>query len=483
MRVLGAPRRLLCDGAVCGPRPFVVRSGEARAPSAGRVIAVDETRRRYHIITQGCQMNVRDSQAMAGLLSGLGYEAAEDPADADVILLNTCTVREGADDRAYGRMGELRQLKRRRPGLILGMAGCLVQKDRERVLKRAPWLDLVFGVHNIHRLPELLRQAQAGCMPVYDVWDRSDKTQPLPVLPAVRSGTVRGFVNIIHGCNKFCTFCIVPYVRGRERSVAPDDVVAEVRSLAAAGFREVTLLGQNVDSYGHDLTPRTDLATLLERVHDVEGIDRIRFTTSHPRDMSRRLIETVASLPKACEHIHLPVQAGDDALLRRMHRAYTTAQYRATIDLIRTAMPRASITTDLIVGFPGETETEFEGTLRLVEQVRFDACNTAMYSPREGTPAAGYADQVDEGTKRRRLHALNQLQERVAAEINRALIGTVQEILVEEPGRRGGVLGRTRTNKIATFDGAADLVGRTVTVEVVEAGSWVLHGRAVQVQA
>ncbi len=442
---------------------------------------MDATRKRYHIITQGCQMNVRDSQAMAGLLSGLGYEPADDPSDADVILLNTCTVREGADDKAYGRMGELRQLKRERPGLILGMAGCLVQKDRERVLKRAPWIDVVFGVHNIHRLPELLRQAQDGCQPAYDVWERSDKAQPLPMLPAVRTGTVRGFVNIIHGCNKFCTFCIVPYVRGRERSVPPDDVVTEVRALAAEGFREVTLLGQNVDSYGHDLVPRVDLAHLLERVHDVDGIERIRFTTSHPRDMSQRLIDAVAALPKACEHIHLPVQAGDDGLLRRMHRAYTTAQYRATIDTIRAAMPRASITTDLIVGFPGETEAEFEGTLGLVEQVRFDACNTAMYSPREGTPAAGYVDQVSDEAKRRRLFALNQLQERIAAEINRTLVGGTQEVLVEQLGRKGGVLGRTRTNKIVTFEGGAELIGRTMPVEIVESGSWVLHGRAARV--
>lgn len=442
---------------------------------------MDTVPRRYHIITQGCQMNVRDSQAMAGLLAGLGYERADDPGDADVILLNTCTVREGADDKAYGRLGELRALKRRRPGLILGMAGCLVQKDRDRVLKRAPWLDLVFGVHNIHRLPEMLREAQDGCMPVYEVWDRSDKERPLPVLPAVRAGGVRGFVNIIHGCNKFCTFCIVPYVRGRERSVPPETVVAEVQALAAAGFREVTLLGQNVDSYGHDLTPRRDLADLLCLVHEVEGIERIRFTTSHPRDMTRRLIETVAALPKACEHIHLPVQAGHDALLKRMHRAYTTAQYRATIDTIRQAMPRASITTDIIVGFPGETEDEFDGTLRLVETVRFDAVNTAMYSPRDGTPAAGYPDQVADETKRRRLHALNQMQERIAAEVNAGVVGTVQDVLVEEPGTRGGVLGRTRTNKIVTFDGASDLVGRTVPVEIVDAGSWVLRGRTVPV--
>ncbi|HLJ58704.1 MAG TPA: tRNA (N6-isopentenyl adenosine(37)-C2)-methylthiotransferase MiaB [bacterium] len=442
---------------------------------------MDTPPRRYHIITQGCQMNVRDSQAMAGLLAGLGYERADDPADADVILLNTCTVREGADDKAYGRLGELRALKRRRPGLILGMAGCLVQKDRDRVRKRAPWLDLVFGVHNIHRLPELLRAAQDGCMPVYEVWDRSDKERPLPVLPAVRAGGVRGFVNIIHGCNKFCTFCIVPYVRGRERSVAPEAVVAEVQALAGGGFREVTLLGQNVDSYGHDLAPRRDLADLLCLVHEVAGIERIRFTTSHPRDMTRRLIETVAALPKACEHIHLPVQAGHDALLKRMHRAYTTAQYQATIETIRQAMPGASITTDVIVGFPGETEDEFDGTLRLVETVRFDAVNTAMYSPREGTPAAGYADQVPEETKRRRLHALNQMQERIAAEVNAGLVGTVQDVLVEEPGTRGGVLGRTRTNKIVTLDGGPELVRRIVPAKIVDAGSWVLRGRAVAV--
>jgi tRNA-2-methylthio-N6-dimethylallyladenosine synthase len=443
-----------------------------------------EPAKKFHIITQGCQMNVRDSEAMAGLLAEMGYRPTEDPAQADVVLLNTCTVREGADDRAYGRLGELRALKRQRPGLVLGIAGCLVQKDRERVLERAPWVDLVFGVHNIHRLPDLLRQSQDGCMPVYEVWERSERDRPLPTLPALRSGTVRGFVNIIHGCNKFCTFCIVPYVRGRERSVAPDTVVAEVRAFALQGYREVTLLGQNVDSYGRDFTPRQDLADLLRLVHGVEGIERIRFTTSHPRDMTVKLIRAVADLPKVCEHIHLPVQSGSDAVLHRMHRAYTTSQYRTTVNLIREAMPHASITTDIIVGFPGETDEEFDGTIRLVNEVRFDAVNTAMYSPREGTPAATYLNQVPEETARRRLHALNPLQERIAGEINRRLVGTCQEILVEETGKKGGVVGRTRTNKIVTCDGGPELIGGTVPVEIAEAGSWVLRGRRrVQVPA
>lgn len=424
-------------------------------------------------------MNVRDSEAMAGLLAAMGFEPTDDPAQADVILLNTCTVRESAEERAYGRLGELRALKRRRPGLILGMAGCLVQKDRERVLEKAPWLDVVFGVHNIHRLPELLRQARDGCLPVYEVWDRPDRDRPLPALPALRGSRVRAFVNIIHGCNKFCTFCIVPYVRGRERSVPPDQVVAEVRAAAAQGYKEVTLLGQNVDSYGHDLVPRCDLAALLRRVHEVPGIERIRFTTSHPRDMTRTLIRTVAELPKVCEHIHLPVQSGDDGILKRMHRAYTVAQYRATVDAIREAMPQASITTDIIVGFPGETDEAFERTLRFVEEVQFDAINTAMYSPRAGTPAATYPDQVPEDVKRRRLHSLNQLQERIALALNRRLLGAVQDVLVEEPGTRGGVVGRTRTNKVVVLDGGADLVGRTVEVEILEAGSWVLRGRPV----
>ena len=422
-------------------------------------------------------MNVRDSEAMAALLAGMGYQPAEHPEDADIILLNTCTVREGADEKAFGRLGELRAVKRQRPGLILGIAGCLVQKERERVRERAPYLDLVFGVHNIHRLPELIRQVRDGCMPVYEVWDRSERDHSLPVLPALRGSAVRGFVNIIHGCNKFCTFCIVPYVRGRERSVLPETVVAEVEGLAAQGYREVTLLGQNVDSYGHDLIPRRGLADLLQMVHGVDGIERIRFTTSHPRDMTPTLIRTVAALPKVCEHIHLPVQAGDDGVLRRMHRAYTTAQYRTTIDAIRAAMPQASVTTDVIVGFPGETDEAFAGTVRLVNELRFDAVNTAVYSPRDGTPAAGYPDQVPDEIKRRRLHALNQLVTRIASEVNQPLVGTRQEVLVESPGTRGGVVGRTRTNKVVTVAGDPDLIGRAVPVEITAAGSWVLHGR------
>jgi tRNA-2-methylthio-N6-dimethylallyladenosine synthase len=433
---------------------------------------------RYHVITYGCQMNVRDSETLAGLLESMGYQPADRPEDADVVLVNTCTVREGADERAYGRLGELRRLKQHKPGLVLGVAGCLVQKDREEVLRRAPHVDLVFGVHNLHRLPELLRQVQEGCQRVYEVWDRRPKDEPLPVLPAARRGRVRAYVNIIHGCNKFCTFCIVPFVRGRERSVPPEQVVAEVRELAAQGFVEVTLLGQNVDSYGHDLRPRTDLADLLRRVHEVDGIRRIRFTTSHPRDMTEKLIRTVAELPKVCEHVHLPVQSGDDEVLRRMHRTYTVSDYLRTVDLIRHHMPQASITTDLIVGFPGETEEQFENTLRLVERVGFDACNTAAYSPRPGTKAATFPDQVDEATKQRRLWALNQLAERVAYARNQPLVGTTQEVLVEEVGRQGGVVGRTRTNKVVTLDGPAEWVGRVLAVRITEAGSWVLRGEA-----
>lgn len=430
----------------------------------------------FHIITQGCQMNVRDSEAMAALLAGMGYQASETPDDADIILLNTCTIREGADDKAYGRLGELRALKRRRSGVILGIAGCVVQKERERVRERAPYLDLVFGVHNIHRLPELIRQVRDGCMPVYEVWDRSERDRPLPVLPALRGNPVRGFVNIIHGCNKFCTFCIVPYVRGRERSVPPDDVVAEVRALARQGYREVTLLGQNVDSYGHDLRPRRDLADLLCLVHDVDGIERIRFTTSHPRDMTPKLIQTMAGLARVCEHVHLPVQAGDDRVLRRMHRAYTTDRYRATVSAIRDAMPGASVTTDVIVGFPGETDEEFENTVSLVTDLRFDTVNTAVYSPRDGTPAAGYPDHVPAEVTRRRLQALNQLVERIAAEVNRPLVGTRQEVLVDGVGTRGGVVGRTRTNKVVVLDGDQSLIGRTIPVDIASAGSWVLRG-------
>ena len=423
-------------------------------------------------------MNVRDSEAMAGHLAAMGYSPTEIPDEADIILLNTCTIRQGADDKAFGRLGELAALKRKRPEVILGIAGCLVQHERQRVRERAPYLDLVFGVHNIHRLPELIRQVRDGCMPVYEVWDRAERDRPLPVQPALRGSAVRAFVNIIHGCNKFCTFCIVPYVRGRERSVSPEAVVAEVEGLATQGYREVTLLGQNVDSYGHDLAPRRDLADLLRLVHAVRGIERIRFTTSHPRDMTPRLIQTVADLPKVCEHIHLPAQAGDDRVLRRMHRAYTTAQYRATIDAIRAAMPRASVTTDVIVGFPGETDEEFDGTVRLVNEVRFDAVNTATYSPREGTPAAGYPDQVPEEVKRRRLHALNYLVECIAAEVNQPLVGTRQDVLVESTGTRGGVIGRTRTNKVVTLDGGPEWIGRMVPVEITSAGSWVLRGRA-----
>jgi len=441
--------------------------------------------RKFCIITYGCQMNVRDSEAMAGILVQMGYTPTEDPEEADVILLNTCTVREGAEERAYGRINELHALKRRKPHLIIGMAGCIPQKDRERVLVKAPHVDLVFGVHNIHRLPDLLQEAREGCMPVYEVYQRPP--QDLPRLPALRTNRVRAYVNIIHGCNKWCTFCIVPITRGPERSVPPEQVLSEIEELARQGYREVTLLGQNVDSYGHDLKPRVDLADLLVMVHDVEGIQRIRFTTSHPRDMTLKLIQTVAALPKVCEHIHLPVQSGDDLILSRMRRGYTVAQYKEIISAIREHIPGVSVTTDVIVGFPGETEEQFENTLRLLEEVRFDAVNSAMYSPREYTRAATFPDQVDEEIKRRRLWRLNSLQERIAWEINRQLVGTRQEVLLEGPGEKGGLVGRTRTNKVVVVEEGGiepgegeKLVGKTVDVFITDAGSWVLRGRLVK---
>ncbi|MBM3450998.1 MAG: MiaB/RimO family radical SAM methylthiotransferase, partial [Armatimonadetes bacterium] len=289
--------------------------------------------------------------------------------------------------------------------------------------------------------------------------------------PSARRRGVKGFVNIIDGCNRFCTFCIVPFVHGRERSVPTEQVIAEVAALAADGVREITLLGQNVDSYGHDLTPRLDLAALLSRVHDVPGIDRIRFTTSHPRDMTPQLVRAVAALPKLCDHIHLPVRPGNDEVLRRIHRAYTGDEYLRIVDEIRCWMPAASITTDFIIGFPGETDAQFDNRLRLVEQGAFDACNTAIYSPRDVTKVAAYVDVVDEQTGKDRLSALNQIAERVAAAWNRPLIGTTQEILADE-------VGRTRTNKVVTVEGAPLSIGQLTSVRITDAGSWVMRGEA-----
>ena len=451
--------------------------------------------KKARVVAFGCQMNERDAETISGLLEQIGYATADADADADVVIFVTCCVRENAENRAVGNLGDMKRLKAQKPGMIIGICGCMVQQERVRhmVQQRMPWVDLVFGTHNIHRLPELMARVEAGER-VIEVWDEAHEI--VEGLPAARAFRHKAFVNITYGCNNFCTYCIVPYVRGRERSRRPDDILSEVRGLAASGCREVTLLGQNVNSYGRGLPPGDDgriwgFADLLRAVNTVEGIARIRFTTSHPRDFSDEMIEAAASCDRVCGHFHLPLQAGSDRVLKMMNRGYTSARYLDLADRIRQAVPGASITTDIMVGFPGETEVDFQATLDMVRQARFDAAFTFIYSPREGTPAASMPDQVPEEAKRERIYRLIDLVNATAEGANKSLRGRVVEVMVDGPSERDPSIlaGRTRSNKMVHWrpddregTSAHLMPGDLAMVRVLEPRTWTLHGEAAGVQ-
>ncbi len=425
---------------------------------------------RYHIWTEGCQMNEADSAKLAAGLARLGYEESPRPEEADLAVVNTCVVRQKAEDRAISYLGYLRHLKERRnPRLRIAVMGCLVGPKVDDLKSRFPFVDVWARPQDFDAiLRQLVPESDLGG----EFWP---ETFPEPRGPTA-------YVPVIHGCDKFCTYCIVPYRRGRERSRPVADVQREVRYLCSRGVREVTLLGQTVEAYGHDLPDRPDLGDLMAAIHDTPGLERIRFLTSYPRDMTERIVRRVAELPKVCEYFNIPVQSGDDAVLARMRRGYTVAEYLEKIDLIRRLVPGAAITTDVIVGFCGETEEEFQHTLDLLAQVRFDKVHVAAYSPRPGTIAwRRMEDDVPQYEKMRRLHAVEALQEGIARQLNEALVGTVQEVLVE--GERGGKLyGRTRTNKLVHFPGEAR-PGDLVQVRIQRASPWSLQGEMAEAAA
>ncbi|MFY9603231.1 MAG: tRNA (N6-isopentenyl adenosine(37)-C2)-methylthiotransferase MiaB, partial [bacterium] len=420
--------------------------------------------KKYHIRTYGCQMNERDSETLAGILADLGYTRTASVEEADLILFNTCCVRETAERKIYGRLNELRPLKKKRPDLLIGVGGCMAQKDKERVLTKAPHVDFVFGTHNIQELPELISKAAALSEPLVQVWEEGQV--PLVDLPAQREGKLKAYVTITYGCTNFCTYCIVPYVRGKERSRPPQDIIQEVTELAQEGYKEVTLLGQNVNTYGRDLGKGVSFAQLLREVNQVEGIQRIRYTTSHPRDFTAEIIAAVRDCDKVCEHFHLPIQAGSNRILQRMNRGYTREEYLQLVERIREEVPDCSITTDIIVGFPGEEEEDFAATLDIVRQVRFDNAFTFVFSPRSGTPAAKMKEQVPEDVKKERLNRLMELQDRISRDINEELRGKELEVLVEGTSKKEEKIltSRTRTNKLVLFPGEEDLMGELVTV-------------------
>jgi tRNA-2-methylthio-N6-dimethylallyladenosine synthase len=429
-------------------------------------------------------MNEHDSERIAGLLESGGYEPVEDASDAGVIVLNTCAVRENADNRLYGSLGHLKPLKDRDPALRIVVAGCLAQKDRGRIQERAPWVDVVIGTHALAGLLELLRMAEADG-PQMDV---REYTEVFPsALPARRGSRHHAWVSVSVGCDNRCTFCIVPLVRGPQRSRSIGDILAEVRGLARDGVVEVTLLGQNVNTYGRDLTvagssARPRFAELLAAVNDVEGIRRIRFMSPHPHDFTDDVVEAMATCDSVCEHIHFPLQSGSDRVLRIMKRSYRSERYLAWLERIRRGIPGVAVTSDIIVGFPGETSEDFEATRRVGEEARFDAAFTFQYSPRPGTEAAGFDEQVPKEVVQERFDRLVSLQQEISMERNRALVGSRQEILVEGEGRKGNLKGRTRTNKLVhVADGHAE--GTFVHALVTEAHPHHLTGRVVAAPA
>ncbi|KZE82208.1 tRNA (N6-isopentenyl adenosine(37)-C2)-methylthiotransferase MiaB [Paenibacillus elgii] len=434
----------------------------------------------YLIQTYGCQMNEHDTETIKGLLEQMGYRSTDDRKQADIILLNTCAVRENAEDKVFGELGHLKHLKIEKPSLILGVCGCMSQEESvvNRILKKHPFVDLIFGTHNIHRLPFLLKEAMFSKEMVIEVWSKEGDI--IENLPKKREG-IKAWVNIMYGCDKFCTYCIVPYTRGKERSRLPQDVIAEVRDLARQGFKEIMLLGQNVNAYGKDFDDmKYGLGDLMDEVRKID-IPRVRFTTSHPRDFDDHLIEVLAKKGNLMEHIHLPVQSGSNEILKRMSRKYTREHYLELVAKIKKAIPDVVLTTDIIVGFPGETDEQFEETISLVQEVGYDSAFTFIYSPREGTPAAGMEDNVPYEVKRDRLIRLNDVLNVYAKQSNERLKGQTLEVLVEGESKNNAAVlaGRSRTNKLVHFEGPKELVGRFVQVKITETPTFYIKGELV----
>ena len=435
---------------------------------------------KLYIKTFGCQMNEYDSARMADVLrESHGLIPTQDPAEADVLLLNTCSVREKAQEKVFSQLGLWRELKDSRPHVVIGVGGCVASQEGDGITRRAPYVDLVFGPQTLHRLPAMLDGVRSGGRALVDV--SFPEIEKFDCLPAPRADGCTAYVSVMEGCSKYCTFCVVPYTRGEEVSRRLDDVIVEVVQLAAQGVREITLLGQNVNAYQgarHD-GRIADLATLIHYVAAVEGIERIRFTTSHPREFDHRLIAAYSAVPKLVAHLHLPVQSGSDRILALMKRGYTVADYRHKIEQLREVRPGISVSTDIIIGFPGETERDFEATMELVAAIGFDQSFSFIYSPRPGTPAAGLPDQTPVADKHRRLEALQQRINTHSYSISRAMVGSRQRVLVEGPAKKNPrqLAGRTENNRWVNFDGDARLVGKFVDVSITDAMPNSLRGR------
>lgn len=431
----------------------------------------------YCIVTYGCQMNDNDSEIMAGILEKQGLRRIEDEHEADVVLVNTCVVREGAEERAVGRVQSLSTTKKQR-GTIIGVTGCMAQKEGEEILKRLPHTDAVVGTRDLFKIDQIIEQVRSGGKPVIATQD-VDKPVFLGDQPVRRAHGQKAFATIMYGCNNFCSFCIVPKTRGREVSRPPDEIVRELQGLVAQGYQEVMLLGQNVNSYMHK---GVDFADLLRIVDQVDGLRRVRFMTSHPKDCSDKLIDVVADLDSICTNMHLPVQAGSNRVLRRMKRFYTRDEYLTLVQKVRERIPNATISTDVIVGFPDETDEDFEQTYELLEESRWDSAYIFMYSPREGTKSAQWIDSIPPEVKKHRVQRCIGRQEEISAEINKGYVGRTVEVLVESLSKKrdSEVMGRTIGDKCVIFSGDNSLVGQLVNVEIRESHAHTLFGHAVE---
>ena len=435
--------------------------------------------KKLYIQTYGCQMNQYDSDRIVQVMARRGYDRTDRIESADLILLNTCSVRDKAEQKVYSALGSWKEFKESRDGVVIGVGGCVAQQEGENLLKRVPHLDLVFGTHNIHKLPEMVEQVQADHDRPLEIAFYRDPAYMEDADNTTHARGVKAYVTIMQGCNKVCSFCIVPHVRGRELSRPSAKIIAEVESLVANGVVEIMLLGQNVNSYGKLTTGELSFAELLGRINTVDGLERIRFTTSHPQDLSPELIEAFAGLDKLCEHLHLPVQSGSDTVLARMRRGYTRREYLQRIQQLRERCPDVALSSDIIVGFPGETDAEFAQTLELLEELEYDEIFSFAYSPRPQTVSAKlYADDIPQNVKKDRLIKVQTLQRELSLAKNRRCIGGIEEILVDGPSRlkNGQLMGRTRTNRIVNVIGPGNLVGRLTPVRITGATATSLIG-------
>ena len=457
---------------------------EAIAEKNNRYFAINKRKPKYMITTFGCQMNEHDSEKLAGMLDAMGYEPTLMTDDCDLIIYNTCAVRENAELKVYGNLGHLKLAKRKNPDLKIAVCGCMMQQPHvvKEIKSRYKHVDLVFGTHNLYKFPELLTNTMDSDKLLVDVWDVDGEV--VEGLRSSRKFELKAFVNIMYGCNNFCTYCIVPYTRGRERSRTPEDIINEIKDLAAKGTKEITLLGQNVDSYGKTLEEDITFAELLRMVNEIEGIERIRFMTSHPKDISDEVIYAMRDCDKVCEYLHLPVQCGSSRLLKKMNRHYTKEDYLRIIEKAKAEIPDIAFSTDLMIGFPGETEEDLLDTIDVVEKVRYDNAFTFIYSKREGTPAAKMEDQIPEDVKHERFNRVLSKVNEILGEINESYVGKTVEVLVEGRSKTDETkfTGRTRQNKLINFsvkNPEEDLLGKLMNVKVTESTTFSLVGEEV----